>query len=186
VRLQGTVKGKSYYPYEWVEQAKVVGHIAAAGEPWAGGLAKVPNEGKRGPQARREFLAGGGKAGYPDLLVDAYALRRVTGPVSLRAPALIDGDLRITPPIWFGLRIEMKRQRGAYTWTERGLWDAVPAAQREWIDRLRARGYAAVVAFGWEEGVAIFEAYRRGRLVLPAGHWYETHEQALACDKELL
>ena len=72
----------------------------------------------------------------------------------------------------------VERRRGVRT--ERGLWDAVPAAQREWVDRLRQRGYAAVVCFGREEAIAVFEAYRKGRLALPAGHWYETHEAALA------
>jgi hypothetical protein len=63
-------------------------------------LVHVPNEGKRGPKAASEFKRAGGRAGYPDLILDLPA-----------------GD-------WHGLRIEMKAKGGKPTvaqlvWIER-------------------------------------------------------------------
>ena len=63
-------------------------------------LVHVPNEGKRGPKAASEFKRAGGRAGYPDLILD-----------------LPSGQ-------WHGLRIEMKAKGGKPTaaqlgWIER-------------------------------------------------------------------
>lgn len=63
-------------------------------------LVHVPNEGKRGPKAASEFKRAGGRAGYPDLILDLPA-----------------GE-------WHGLRIEMKTKGGKPTaaqleWIER-------------------------------------------------------------------
>lgn len=63
-------------------------------------LVHVPNEGKRGPKAASEFKRAGGRAGYPDLILDLPS-----GP-------------------WHGLRIEMKAKGGKPTpaqleWIER-------------------------------------------------------------------
>lgn len=63
-------------------------------------LVHVPNEGKRGPKAASEFKRAGGRAGYPDLILD-----------------LPSGK-------WHGLRIEMKAKGGKPTaaqqeWIER-------------------------------------------------------------------
>ena len=57
-------------------------------------LVHVPNEGKRGPKAASEFKRAGGRAGYPDLILDLPA-----------------GD-------WHGLRIEMKSRDGKPTATQ--------------------------------------------------------------------
>ncbi|MFB5948396.1 VRR-NUC domain-containing protein [Klebsiella pasteurii] len=54
-------------------------------------LVHVPNEGKRGPKAASEFKRAGGRAGYPDLILD-----------------LPSGQ-------WHGLRIEMKAKGGKPT-----------------------------------------------------------------------
>ncbi|EBB1398638.1 TPA: VRR-NUC domain-containing protein [Salmonella enterica subsp. arizonae serovar 56:z4,z23:-] len=63
-------------------------------------LVHVPNEGKRGPKAASEFKRTGGRAGYPDLILELPA-----------------GE-------WHGLRIEMKAKGGKPTaaqleWIER-------------------------------------------------------------------
>lgn len=63
-------------------------------------LVHVPNEGKRGPKTASEFKRAGGRAGYPDLILDLPA-----------------GE-------WHGLRIEMKAKGGKPTaaqleWIER-------------------------------------------------------------------
>lgn len=63
-------------------------------------LVHVPNEGKRGPKAASEFKRAGGRAGYPDLILDLPA-----------------GEFH-------GLRIEMKAKGGKPTaaqleWIER-------------------------------------------------------------------
>lgn len=63
-------------------------------------LVHIPNEGKRGPKAASEFKRAGGRAGYPDLILD-----------------LPSGQ-------WHGLRIEMKAKGGKPTaaqkeWIER-------------------------------------------------------------------
>lgn len=63
-------------------------------------LVHVPNEGKRGPKAASEFKRAGGRAGYPDLILD------------------------IPAGIWHGLRMEMKSKEGKPTpaqleWVER-------------------------------------------------------------------
>lgn len=63
-------------------------------------LVHVPNEGKRGPKAASEFKRAGGRAGYPDLILELPA-----------------GE-------WHGLRIEMKAKGGKPTaaqleWIER-------------------------------------------------------------------
>lgn len=63
-------------------------------------LVHIPNEGKRGPKAASEFKRAGGRAGYPDLILDLPACE------------------------WHGLRIEMKAKGGKPTaaqlkWIER-------------------------------------------------------------------
>lgn len=63
-------------------------------------LVHVPNEGKRGPKAASEFKRAGGRAGYPDLILDVPSGQ------------------------WHGLRIEMKAKGGKPTskqleWIER-------------------------------------------------------------------
>jgi hypothetical protein len=50
-----------------------------------------------------------------------------------------DLDLPVARGPWHGLRIELKARGGTLT-----------AAQREWIDALRAEGYRAEVCVGWE------------------------------------
>jgi len=57
-------------------------------------LVHVPNEGKRGPKAASEFKRAGGRAGYPDLILD-----------------IPSGE-------WHGLRIEMKAKGGKPTATQ--------------------------------------------------------------------
>lgn len=54
-------------------------------------LVHVPNEGKRGPKAASEFKRAGGRAGYPDLILD------------------------LPSGVWHGLRIEMKAKDGKPT-----------------------------------------------------------------------
>lgn len=50
---------------------------------------------------------------------------------------------------YHGLRIELKRRKGG----------VVSPEQKEWIERLNRRGYAAFVAKGWEEAAKIILDY---------------------------
>lgn len=50
-----------------------------------------------------------------------------------------------------GLYIELKRQHGGQT----------SPAQRDWLDRLGAQGYAAAVCHGWEDAARTIMAYLR-------------------------
>lgn len=137
------------YPQEWEEQAEFVRR--ATEEGFAADLAYVPNDGKRGFYAQRLVKLMGISAGYPDLIFD-----RACG-------------------FYHGLRIEMKRKRGAYSWTPKGLLKAVPQHQRDRIQRLRDNCYLAVVAFGADEAMTILRAYAApGDLSVqfPKAPWY--------------
>jgi len=57
-------------------------------------------------------------------------------------------------PEYAGLFIELKRRKGG----------SVSQAQREYLDYLRAVGYAVIVAKGWEEAAAAVEDYLSGVL----------------------
>ena len=88
-------------------------------------IAAVPNGGKRNPREAARLKDEGVCRGYPDLLID-----------EARAG-------------WFGLRIEMKRQRGGST----------SADQRAVLAFLDRRGYLAVVCKGAEEAWSLFVHY---------------------------
>ncbi len=48
----------------WADQTTINGYLI--GEY----LAHIPNEGQRGPQARKDFIELGGRKGYPDMTLD--------------------------------------------------------------------------------------------------------------------
>lgn len=83
---------------------------------------------------------------------------RATG-ARMRAEGLRAGvpdvNLDVARGGYHGLRIEFKRRRGG----------RVSPEQRDWLDALRAQGYAAVVAHGWEEAADMTERYLRGEAV---------------------
>lgn len=60
-------------------------------------------------------------------------------------------DVNIDFPVspYHGLRIEFKRRDGG----------VLSDLQEMWLERLSAKGYAACVACGWEEGKKILEDY---------------------------
>ena len=63
-----------------------------------------------------------------------------------------DINLDVARGEYHGLRIEMKRRRGG----------RVSPEQAAWLEALREQGYAAVVAYGWEEAADEIEKYLRG------------------------
>lgn len=63
-----------------------------------------------------------------------------------------DINLDVARGEYHGLRIEMKRRRGG----------RVSPEQTAWLEALREQGYAAVVAYGWEEAADAIEKYLRG------------------------
>lgn len=63
-----------------------------------------------------------------------------------------DINLDVARGEYHGLRIEMKRRRGG----------RVSPEQAAWLEALREQGYAAVVAYGWEEAADAIEKYLRG------------------------
>lgn len=79
--------GKPKVMRERAEQVEVIvwsEHTVINGIRVGDYLTHVPNEGKRGPQARKDFIELGGRSGYPDLILD------------------------VPTPRYPGLRIEMK------------------------------------------------------------------------------
>jgi len=50
-----------------------------------------------------------------------------------------------------GLFIEMKRQKGCHP--------RVEPAQKQWLETMRALDYGGEIAYGWEDGVKIINAY---------------------------
>ena len=80
---------------------------------------------------------------------------RATG-ARLKAEGLRAGvpdiNLDVARGEYHGLRIEMKRRRGG----------RVSPEQAAWLEALREQGYAAVVAYGWEEAADAIEKYLRG------------------------
>ena len=81
--------------------------------------------------------------------------RRANG-ARLKAEGLRAGvpdiNLDVARGEYHGLRIEMKRRRGG----------RVSPEQAAWLEALREQGYAAVVAYGWEEAADAIEKYLRG------------------------
>lgn len=63
-----------------------------------------------------------------------------------------DINLDVARGEYHGLRIEMKRRRGG----------RVSPEQAAWLEALREQGYAAIVAYGWEEAADAIEKYLRG------------------------
>lgn len=59
----------------------------------------------------------------------------------------VNVDFPVSP--YHGLRIEFKRRDGG----------VLSELQESWLERLSAKGYAACVACGWEEGKKIVEDY---------------------------
>ena len=90
-------------------------------------LAAIPNGGHRHKATAGRMKAEGVKAGYPDLLLD------------------------VARGGYFGLRIELKRQRKSDSRTS--------PRQVQWHDRLRGQGYRVEVCLGWEAARDVIVAY---------------------------
>ena len=91
-------------------------------------LYHIPNGGRRSKAEAGRFKAEGVKSGVPDVCL----------------PVARGG--------FYGLYIEMKRQKGSST----------SEAQKEWIAGLRAQGYFAVVCKGWSEAAEVITNYLKG------------------------
>lgn len=87
-------------PKEWQEQQCFCQFLDQLPEPWRDSYFAVPNDGKRGWVAQRQYKALGGKAGVPDLVI---AVPR--GPYA-------------------GLFLEFKRLKGSTTTPEQLAWQA--------------------------------------------------------------
>ncbi len=119
---------------EDAEQAAYVAEVDAAiarDLPGADCIFSIPNANAAGPIVGQTLKETGRRAGVPDLLIAVP--REVAG-------------IR-----YAGCFLEMKRPAGAIS--------DVSAEQRGWLDRLAARGYMAVVVFGWREAWAVTRRY---------------------------
>ncbi|GIA98513.1 hypothetical protein VCSRO184_0242 [Vibrio cholerae] len=78
-------------------------------------LTHVPNEGKRGPQARNDFIELGGSAGYPDLILDIPTKRYAGLRIEMKAPEPFDAKVTSSQMAWheklrkMGYRVEVCR-----------------------------------------------------------------------------
>lgn len=93
-------------------------------------LFHIPNGGSRNKIEAARLKAQGVKPGVPDLF------------------------LPVARGVWFGLFIELKRQKGG----------RVSDQQRRWIEELERQGYRAEIACGWREAAAIISDYLENRL----------------------
>ena len=79
--------------------------------------------------------------------------RSRTAGARMKAEGLKKGVPDLCLPVargkWHGLYIELKRTKGG----------RVSQAQREWLDALEREGYAAAVAYGWEQAREMIAAY---------------------------
>ncbi|WP_282476637.1 VRR-NUC domain-containing protein [Vibrio sp. ABG19] len=85
---QNTGKRQVVY-YERAEQTEVIvwaSHTVINGIRVGDYLTHVPNEGKRGPQARKDFIELGGRSGYPDLIFDVPTPRYPGLRIEMKAP----------------------------------------------------------------------------------------------------
>ena len=101
----------------------------------------VPNGGKRSKSEAARFRAMGVKSGVPDIFLPVKEKTRVADNSSIREP------------LYNGLYIELKRQRGG----------TVSVTQKQWIANLRQAGYAVEVCKGWEAASAVILDYLEGR-----------------------
>lgn len=98
-------------------------------------LMHVPNGGRRGKLEAVRLKRQGVRPGYPDIALD------------------------VARGAYHGLRIELKATRA-----DLGRKPQVSPEQRDWLARLEAQGYRAVVCEGWEAASAEIESYlARGR-----------------------
>lgn len=93
-------------------------------------LFHIPNGGSRNKIEAAHLKAQGVKAGVPDLF------------------------LPVARGVWYGLFIELKRQKGG----------RVSDQQRRWIEALERQGYRAEIACGWREAAAIITDYLDNKL----------------------
>lgn len=97
----------------------------------------IPNGGKRSKAESGRFRVMGVKPGVPDICL----------PVVSNGPDGNGGNA-----LYFGLYIELKRQRGG----------TVSHEQKEWVRDLRAEGYAVEVCKGWEAAAKVITDYLEG------------------------
>lgn len=83
----------------------------------------------------------GRKRGVPDIFLPVPVVREIRR----------DPDGTVYREQFAGLFIELKRKGGTSS--------DVSDEQREWLDKLAAQGYRATVAYGWDEAVAVIQAY---------------------------
>lgn len=137
-KIRITSKGKIAKRREW-ETAEQAAVIAWADRTYHDGLlighylTHVPNEAKRGPKARADFIKLGGRSGYPDLILDipVYCVSR---------------NIRYS-----GLRIEMKPTTD--------IKSVVSKSQQMWLKRLNTIGYKAVICYGSEHAISTITDY---------------------------
>jgi len=90
--------------------------------------------------------------GYPDLFIAEPDIGKT------------DGSRRAFKKIWFGLFIELKRE-GTRIYKKDGtlVSDAHIREQYDMLNDLRARGYAAEFACGFDEAKKLIDGYMKGR-----------------------
>ncbi len=113
-------------PQEETEQIAVVQYCRYAGIP----IYAVPNGGSRNRLEAIHLKAQGVSPGVPDLVI----------------PLACSG--------FYGLYIEMKREKGSKT----------SQAQKDWIATLTKNGYCARICKGFDEARQLIDDYRGGKL----------------------
>ena len=93
-------------------------------------LFHIPNGGSRNKIEAAHLKAQGVKSGVPDLF------------------------LPVARGVWYGLFVELKRQKGG----------RVSDQQRRWIEALERQGYRAEIACGWKDAAQIITEYLENRL----------------------
>lgn len=151
IAASGTEHGHQAAFFQWIvlEGRKLFGTDADL-------LFAVPNGGDRRASVAASMKAEGVKPGVPDV---CWPLPRSTGGTETHLS--VDGG---ACSAYAGLWLELKKP------TEVGKKNGGRSdAQVEWHKRLRAQGYAVVLAFGWQAMAWAAYLYWKGELVTPPG-----------------
>lgn len=124
---------KPFIPKEYDEQVEVFNWLATCQLDGAGMAFSTLNGIRLSIGLAKKAKRAGNKQGVPDILVDMPG----------------GGRKNCGCPLYHGLRIELKREKGG----------VVSQEQEDWHDNLRALGYKVVVARGFQEAKTALKEY---------------------------
>ena len=119
---------KSETPTEFEEQCKLAEYLDRQGYCWC----HVPNGGNRDAKTGAKMKKQGAKKGFPDVQI-------------FDEPNKIRGMVGTRIYKHKGVIIEMKRQNGSPS--------DVSESQKEWLQKLEARGWLTKVCYGADEAI---------------------------------